>query len=89
MSTKKNPAAVALGKIKSTARAEASRKNGLKGGRPRRVDPFKVLDEPRRVRDANRLTYWLWREGGWNEKDQSYGRCRTKEEAVTIIALNK
>jgi len=28
----KNPAAVALGSIKSAKKAEASRKNGLKGG---------------------------------------------------------
>jgi hypothetical protein len=31
---KKNPAAVALGKIKSEAKAKASRENGKLGGRP-------------------------------------------------------
>ena len=33
---KKNPAAVALGKIKSRARAKASRENGKLGGRPKK-----------------------------------------------------
>ena len=32
----KNPAAVALGKIKSHARAKASRENGKLGGRPKK-----------------------------------------------------
>ncbi len=32
----KNPAAVALGKIKSLKRATASRANGKKGGRPKK-----------------------------------------------------
>ena len=32
----KNPAAVALGKIKSRARAKASRENGKLGGRPKK-----------------------------------------------------
>ena len=36
----KNPIAVAMGKIKSAKKAEASRKNGLLGGRPRK-DSFK------------------------------------------------
>lgn len=30
----KNPHAVALGKMKSAAKAEAAQKNGAKGGRP-------------------------------------------------------
>ena len=33
---KKNPHAVALGRIKSPARAAASRRNGKLGGRPRK-----------------------------------------------------
>lgn len=33
----KNPAAVALGSIKSEKKAKASRENGKKGGRPRKV----------------------------------------------------
>ena len=36
----KNPAAVALGKIKSPRKAESSRKNGLLGGRPKRKMPL-------------------------------------------------
>lgn len=35
----KNPAAVALGSIKSKKKAKASRENGKKGGRPRKVKP--------------------------------------------------
>lgn len=31
----KNPAAVALGSIRSKRKAKSSRKNGLKGGRPK------------------------------------------------------
>lgn len=34
---KKNPAAVALGSIKSKKKAKASRENGKKGGRPKKV----------------------------------------------------
>ena len=33
----KNPAAVALGKIKSKKKAAAARRNGKKGGRPRKI----------------------------------------------------
>jgi hypothetical protein len=33
----KNPAAVALGSIKSKKKAKSSRKNGRKGGRPKKV----------------------------------------------------
>jgi hypothetical protein len=33
----KNPHAVALGKIKSKKKAKASRENGKKGGRPKKV----------------------------------------------------
>jgi hypothetical protein len=46
MSTKKNPAAVALGrlggKIKTAAKAEAARRNGKLGGRPRKNQKTKV-----------------------------------------------
>jgi hypothetical protein len=34
--SEKNPAAVALGSIKSKRKAAASRKNGKKGGRPKK-----------------------------------------------------
>lgn len=37
MSKKKNPAAVALGRIKSDLKAAWARENGKKGGRPRKV----------------------------------------------------
>lgn len=33
----KNPAAVALGSIKSKKKAEAARRNGKKGGRPKKI----------------------------------------------------
>lgn len=33
----KNPAAVALGSIKSKKKAKSSRRNGKKGGRPRKL----------------------------------------------------
>jgi len=33
----KNPAAVALGSIKTKKKAEAARKNGKKGGRPKKL----------------------------------------------------
>jgi hypothetical protein len=47
--TMKNPAAVALGKMKSAAKSKAARENGKLGGRPRK---------PKRVaRRANNALY--------------------------------
>jgi hypothetical protein len=40
----KNPAAVALGKIKSAAKSKAARENGRLGGRPRK--PKRVAMTP-------------------------------------------
>lgn len=34
---KKNPHAVALGRMKSNKKAEAARENGKKGGRPKKL----------------------------------------------------
>jgi hypothetical protein len=36
MAKRKNPAAVALGRIKSKRKAAAARENGKKGGRPKK-----------------------------------------------------
>jgi len=38
----KNPHAVALGSIKTKKKAEASRKNGLLGGRPVKLDKLPI-----------------------------------------------
>jgi hypothetical protein len=35
---KKNPSAVALGSIKTEKKAAASRENGKKGGRPKKIE---------------------------------------------------
>ena len=37
----KNPAAVALGKLKSEKKAKAARENGKLGGRPKKEPPLK------------------------------------------------
>ena len=48
----KNPAAVALGKMKSAAKSKASRENGKLGGRPRK--PKRVARRPNAVREPSR-----------------------------------
>ncbi len=42
MKKDKNPNAVALGSIKTKKKAEASRKNGLLGGRPAKLDKLPI-----------------------------------------------
>lgn len=44
MSVEKNPAAVALGSIKSKKKAQSSRENGKKGGRPKKTAKEQVND---------------------------------------------
>ena len=56
--TRKNPAAVALGKIKSVARAKASRENGKLGGRPKK--PKRIARRHNSVlgrTEANHMTH--------------------------------
>ena len=49
----KNPAAVALGKMKSAAKSKAARENGKLGGRPRK--PKRVARRANKIAEA-RLT---------------------------------
>ncbi len=42
----KNPAAVALGMIKSAKKSQSSRRNGKLGGRPRRTDAEAARTKP-------------------------------------------
>lgn len=51
----KNPAAVALGRLSSEVKADASRRNGRKGGRP--ADPFKAALRAAGVK-------WAWTKNG-------------------------
>lgn len=41
----KNPAAVALGSIKTKKKAQSSRRNGKKGGRPKKLTPTPITNE--------------------------------------------
>ena len=54
----KNPAAVALGKMKSAAKSKAARENGKLGGRPRKTKRAarraNGLPEPSRHDDARK-----------------------------------
>ena len=43
----KNPAAVAMGRIKSDAKTAAARENGKKGGRPKKQTPTTPLRQAR------------------------------------------
>jgi hypothetical protein len=55
--TKKNPAAVALGKRKSARKAAAARENGTRGGRPLTTwQP--IATAPRDDGASNFLCYW-------------------------------
>lgn len=40
----KNPAAVALGSIKTKKKAQAARENGKKGGRPKKIKSSKQME---------------------------------------------
>lgn len=66
----KNEHAAALGRIKSEAKAKASRENGKLGGRPRKqlteqVDGFgipQVLVEMARIGDSGQYSFWVYSE---------------------------
>lgn len=66
----KNQHAVALGSIKSEAKAKSSRENGKLGGRPKkvlseRVDGFgipEVLIEMARIGDYGQYSFWVYSE---------------------------
>lgn len=51
----KNPAAVALGSIKSEKKAAASRTNGKKGGRPKKVQ-YEMFGYKETIEALNKLT---------------------------------
>lgn len=55
--TTKNPAAVALGSSKSTAKTSAARENGKKGGRP--TEPTLIEYTVRRDGDSTQHSEWV------------------------------
>ena len=70
MKQKKNPAAVALGRMKTEKKAASSRLNGKLGGRPKKVvsedlDGFGVpqlLVEMARIGDHGQYSFWVYSE---------------------------
>lgn len=57
----KNPHAVALGRIKSEAKAKAARENGKLGGRPRKLSES-VDVEMARLGDLGQYSFWVYNE---------------------------
>lgn len=50
---------------------------------------FQLYHKPKRLDVPNGPSWarvlWLWRRGGWNPADESYGRCICKSSAKAII----
>jgi hypothetical protein len=79
----KNPAAVTLGRlggrVKSPAKAAAARRNGRKGGRPRRYGPWQCKQRPA----GDWVVDQLDRE---TMRVRRYGPYPTEAEARTVYA---
>lgn len=77
---RKNPAAVALGKLKSPAKTKSSRRNGALGGRPKlelpKVRTWKQLLADPRVAETwtesnDGVDYWVALKSPWLYEGQS------------------